>query len=135
MHYQFEASDYMYTYILLYEKCVGNCSMGVRIFLAQGGMRKIGWFRIHTTIPWYTCYIYIYTTTTCAPVCHLLSFVMTHNNNKRIENWNRKPITEYLDGSHTYAYYTNISKTGILKLVAEYIVGCLFSHMNANSRS
>ena len=48
MRYQFEASDYMSTYILSYEKCVGNCSAGVKMFMAWGGICEIGKFRIHT---------------------------------------------------------------------------------------
>ena len=31
VRYYFEASDYMYTYILSYEKCIGNYGMGVKI--------------------------------------------------------------------------------------------------------
>ena len=93
MHYQFAASDYMSTYILSYEKCVGNYGAGVRIFMVQGGMRKIGWFRMHTTTTWNTCYTYIHTTTTCALV-HMLH---THTLLLQVHQY-----THYI---HAYFYY------------------------------
>ena len=36
----------------------------------------------------------------------IIVFCKTNNNKKRFENWNRKPIAEYLDGSHTNVYRT-----------------------------
>ena len=61
MLYQFEASDYMYTYILSSENCVGNCGAYVKIFMVQGGMHKMGQFIVNALHHWYTCCTYIHT--------------------------------------------------------------------------
>ena len=111
--YQFEVSDYMSTYILSYEKCVGNCGAGVRIFMAQGGMRKIGQsdtYILLLQVHQYTSYIHTYyyykSTSTHTTYIHTTTGTPVHTLHTYIHTYILLQVHRYIPVHYTTTYTT-----------------------------
>ena len=69
MRYYFEVSDYLYVYILSCEKCVENCSTGVRIlWRKEACARRVSLQYIHHTTGTHT----VHTKHTMVHILHIL---------------------------------------------------------------
>ena len=104
MRYYFEASDYMYTYILLYENCVENCGAGVKILWHKEACARwvstiqtmvhllyilhIHWYTYYTYKYYYYIYTLVHTTLVQILLLHIYSGAYYTGTNTTATVWN-----------------------------------------------